>query len=60
MKGGRKGKIAIYNRDFLHKTTLLRFLLIEISKKKQSSTNIDIYMNNQLVISITLLCFRYD
>lgn len=33
MKSGRKGKIAIYNRDFLHKTTLLRFLLIEISKK---------------------------
>lgn len=59
MKGGRKGKIAIYNRDFLHKTTLLRFLLIEISKKN-SLLRTDIYMNNQLVISITLLCFRYD
>lgn len=50
MKDRRKGKIAIYNRDFLHKTTLLRFLLIEISKKKkiQSSTNIDIYINKSI------------
>lgn len=52
MKDRRKGKIAIYNRDFLHKTTLLRFLLIEISKKKkkkiQSSTNIDIYTNKSI------------
>lgn len=52
MKGGRTGKIVVYNRDFLHKTTLLRFHLIEISKRTKSSTNIDIYMNNQLILSI--------